>query len=181
MKGPTATGSLDPQQATKESVKTQKPARPAHSSHTKEQTPAEQIRVKITKGIKSGDTIRIQLRPESLGKVDVRLDVHDGRVSASIVVDTRETLDMLKNDVRNLEKALNEAGLKTDQSSLNFSLRGEGQSNQAQQKAQDERSGPGTPYDTHAQNLDDDLVEDVPLDTLRAAAAQARGGVDVKI
>ena len=181
VKGANVTSSVDPQHGTKESVRTQKPARPAQTSQTREQTPVEQIRIKITKGIKNGDTIRIQLRPETLGKVDVRLEVHDGRVSAYVVTDTRETLDLLKNDMRSLERALNEAGLKTDQGSLNFSLRGEGQSNHAQQKEQDERASPSTPYDAQAQNLDDDLIEEASLEARRAAAAQARGGVDVQI
>lgn len=140
----------------------------------------EQIRVKITKGAMNGDTIRIHLRPESLGKVDIRLEVHEGRVSAHVVADTREALDLLKADARNLERALQDSGLKTDSSSLNFSLRGEGSQQQAGQN-DNGRQGLGTPYDPHRQTLDDDLVETPDVETLRRTAAAARGGVDVSI
>jgi len=87
---------------------------------------ADQISVNISKAIKSGmDRIEIRLRPESLGRVDVRLEVsRDGRVAAAVTVDNRDTLELLKSDARGLERALQDAGLKSDSGSLSFSLRG---------------------------------------------------------
>lgn len=88
---------------------------------------AEQISVQIAKAVRAGvDQIDIQLRPKELGRVDVRLELgSDGRVSATISVDNRETLDLLKTDAHGLEKALDDAGLKVDSNSLNFNLRGQ--------------------------------------------------------
>lgn len=75
------------------------------------------------------DEIRIQLKPASLGAIDVKLNVaHDGRVTAVISADRSDTLNMLKQDSGNLQQALREAGLNADGGSLSFNLRGEGQS-----------------------------------------------------
>ena len=79
--------------------------------------------------MKAGLTrIEIELEPASLGKIEVRLDFgRDGRVSALFVAETREALDALRADARTLERALSEAGVKTDSTSLDFSLREHGQ------------------------------------------------------
>lgn len=91
-----------------------------------QQAAVDQVSVQISKAIKDGvDRINIQLRPEHLGRVDVRLEVTDGRVSATVTADSKETLDMLQRDARELERALQQAGLQTDTGSLNFSLRGQ--------------------------------------------------------
>ncbi len=90
-------------------------------------TVVDQISVQITKALQNGtDRINIQLRPESLGRVDVRMELsHDGRVTATVTADNKDTLDMLQRDARGLEKALQDAGLQTDSGSLSFNLRGQ--------------------------------------------------------
>jgi flagellar hook-length control protein FliK len=66
----------------------------------------------------------IRLDPPELGRIDVRLDVaRDGSVSSRLVVERAETLDMLRRDAGNLERALQSAGLNTSGSGLEFSLR----------------------------------------------------------
>jgi len=88
----------------------------------------DQVKVNIMKAAKDGaDTINIRLRPSELGRVEVKLDIHnDGTVRAMIVADRPETLDVLRRDAAGLDKALQDAGLKPGQDSLNFSLRDEG-------------------------------------------------------
>ncbi len=67
---------------------------------------------------------QIRLDPAELGRVDVRLEIgRDGRVAAQVTADRPETLDILRQDSRALERAFQDAGLKTDQNSLNFSLK----------------------------------------------------------
>ncbi|NKD54456.1 MULTISPECIES: flagellar hook-length control protein FliK [unclassified Haematospirillum] len=173
-----ATGATTQQQ--REASRTTSTFRPTQTPKTPDPSPVEQIRLKITKGAINGDTIRIQLRPETLGKVDIRLEVHEGRVSAHVVAETRDALDLLKADARNLERALQDSGLKADSGSLNFSLRGEGNPRQADQN-DGGRQGAGTPYDPHRHTLDDDLAEAPDIESLRRTAAAARGGVDVRI
>jgi len=51
----------------------------------------------------------------------------DGRVSAVVTADNKDTLDLLQRDQRALERALQDAGLKADSGSLSFNLRGGGE------------------------------------------------------
>ena len=101
----------------------------------------EQISVKVTKALKGGiDKINIQLRPAHMGRVEVKLEMtHDNRLSAMVIADNRETLETLKNESRELQRALLDAGLNTDSGDLNFSLRGE------EQQAQDDKGSSGRP------------------------------------
>ena len=73
-----------------------------------------------------GREVTIQLRPDELGRIDVRMEVgKDGQVSAHIRADKPETLDLLQRDARGLERVLQDAGLRTDGNSLSFGLRGD--------------------------------------------------------
>lgn len=66
----------------------------------------------------------INLVPASLGRIKIDLEIgKDGKVNANLTVDRPDTLDALQRDARALERALQNAGLKTDQGSLSFSLR----------------------------------------------------------
>jgi flagellar hook-length control protein FliK len=66
----------------------------------------------------------IRLDPPELGRIDVRLDVdRHGHVTSRLVVERAETLDLLKRDAAELQRALQQAGLKTPDNALQFSLR----------------------------------------------------------
>ncbi len=107
----------------------------------------EQISVKITKAIQSGsDRISIQLKPAELGRVDVKMEVGlDGRVLAVVTADNKDTLDLLKRDSGELQRALQDSGLQLGSSDLSFNLRGgdsdhtelEGHLNQDQASGED--------------------------------------------
>jgi flagellar hook-length control protein FliK len=91
--------------------------------------PAEQIKVQLAKGLKDGsDNITVVLHPDDLGTVEVKLQMQDGQVKASITADSPETLAMLKNDAHQLQQSLQSAGFSTDANSLSFQLRGDQQS-----------------------------------------------------
>jgi flagellar hook-length control protein FliK len=82
------------------------------------------IAVKAAGGAKS---FEIRLDPAELGRVEVQLNVaHDGTADATITVHRPETLALLLHDSQNLERTLRDAGLDVSNSSLNFSLKGEG-------------------------------------------------------
>jgi flagellar hook-length control protein FliK len=137
----------------------------------------DQVKVRIVQNAQSGlDTVRIQLRPDHMGRVDVKMSIVDGRVTAQIVAENREALDILKADSRGLEKALNDAGLATDSNSLSFSLRGDGDG----KLARDSRAA-GTPYGRPGRTgaVEDDVLAD--LESLRSTRAAARGGLDIKV
>ncbi|KZL18006.1 Flagellar hook-length control protein FliK [Pseudovibrio axinellae] len=83
----------------------------------------------------SGGVNRFEIRldPRELGGVDVSLEFSkDGRLRAHLVVERPETLELLQKDQRGLEKALQEAGVESEKSSLQFSLRQEGGGSQNQ-------------------------------------------------
>ncbi len=82
------------------------------------------LRTALDQGI---DRLDIRLKPASLGHITMKLDVSsNGHVTAVITADRPDTLNMLQRDARGLERALQDAGLQTDQGSLNFNLRGGG-------------------------------------------------------
>jgi flagellar hook-length control protein FliK len=82
--------------------------------------------VQLRKAVDNGESkLRIQLRPHDLGKVEVKLDITgDGRAKVLVMAERPETLEILQRDSRVLERALQDAGLKTDQNSLSFDLQG---------------------------------------------------------
>ncbi len=90
------------------------------------QVPVDQFAVHVARAAATGvDHISIKLKPASLGQVEVKLEItHDGRIAAVVTAERSETLDMLQRDARALERALQEAGLKTDSNSLQFNLHG---------------------------------------------------------
>ncbi len=85
---------------------------------------AAQVAVQIGNAATAGlGYIRIQLQPAELGRVDVKLSLdHNGQVMASISADRHDTLALLQHDAPALQQALQQAGLKADSGSLNFSL-----------------------------------------------------------
>lgn len=107
-------------------------ARGGAEQHAQPQRPImtsspDQVHVLVRKVFGEGaERITIQLRPAHLGRIDVRLDIsQDGTVTAHVLADRIETLDMMARDARALEQALKDAGLQAGRDSLNFSLRGE--------------------------------------------------------
>lgn len=142
----------------------------------------EQLRVTISKAANRGlDRVSIQLHPEKLGRVDVRLDFgSDGRVSAQVTVERPETLEMLQRDGRGLERALQDAGLKTDPGGVTFALRGDGGGGAA--NAQDRRGQSGRAGDSQTPGGGQDPGQEIgDPDAVAMEAARARGGVNVKV
>ena len=66
----------------------------------------------------------IRIDPPELGRIDVRLDVdRDGQVTSHVTVDRADTLQLLQSQQSQLERALEQAGLKTANNGLQFTLR----------------------------------------------------------
>lgn len=88
----------------------------------------EQVKVNITKSaVKGIDSINVRLKPEELGHIEVKMQIKDGKLQAQIVASRPETMEALQREAQVLEKAFNEAGFQTDENSLNFSCRNDGQ------------------------------------------------------
>lgn len=102
----------------------------------------DQVKVNITKSAVRGvDKIDIRLRPEDLGHIEIKMQISkDGKLQAHIISSRPETMEILQKEVQNLEKAFNDAGFQTDDSSLSFSFRNEGQAGQEQDRNAELRS-----------------------------------------
>ena len=126
-----------------------------------------QVSVQLSKAIQNGDNkIKIQLRPQELGRVEVKLEIaNDGRAKAMIIAERPETLDILQRDIRVLERALQDAGLKTDQNSLSFDLQSRKDNSDTQQA-----SSQNSDEDTSSNKSSDHLIQDNDSDSISATA-----------
>lgn len=128
------------------------------------QPAVEQIAMQITRAADQNiDRMTVHLKPAELGKVTIDLEVGpDNRLLAVISAERSETLDLLQRDAKSLEKALNEAGVKTDSGSLEFNLKGEGGS------AENGRDGDGKLHDGAVMlpgDIDAADINDIPKNT----------------
>lgn len=96
---------------------------------------AEQVAFTVKTALRDGSSkIHIQLDPQELGKLDIELHVSaGGKTGVVITADQKNTLELLQKDMRGLEQALADAGLKADSGSLSFNLRGQQQDGREQQ------------------------------------------------
>jgi chemotaxis protein MotD len=103
----------------------------------------------------------------------VRLDVdRDGNVITHMVADRTDTLDLLRKDTSGLERALQDAGLKTSDNSLQFSLRDQ-QANQQQQRHSGETA--------HVVIEDEQLAAIEPAQRNYARYNASTGGLDIRV
>lgn len=144
--------------------------------------PVEQIAVHIQKAVGQGaDKINIKLNPAHLGRVEVKLNVgKDGHLSAMITAEKPETLEMLKNDIRGLDKALQEAGLKTDQQSFNFGLKeqGNGQAEPGRDRRNSHGNKPSNQNDMPEEENDNGILANANVYGRNMAK---NGGVDIRV
>ena len=87
--------------------------------------PLKDLAVEIAVTAAAGNSrFNIRLDPAELGRIDVQMDVDKhGRVTSHLTVERPETLAMLRQDAPQLQRALEQAGLKTGDGGLQFSLR----------------------------------------------------------
>ena len=148
-----------------------------HTAVARAATPSipvpQQVAIQFSQALADGaGRISIQLQPESLGRVKVEIELtKDGRLSAVFIAERPETLEMLQRDSRALERALNEAGVRTDADGFSFSLRGEGR------QAQQFNNLPG------GSGSDGELdgIESAELLTLRAPILNANALLDIQV
>jgi hypothetical protein len=104
---------------------------------------AAQVGGEIIRRFNGHDTsFQLRLDPPELGRVDVRLDVsRDHRVTAVISADSPQALSDLARGARDLQQALQSAGLDLADDGLRFDLSSNGQGNSfAQTQAQQDQA-----------------------------------------
>ena len=101
------------------------PAAAASGTAAAATVPIAGLAVAIASRAQAGSSqFDIRLDPPELGRIDVRLGVdRDGQVTSHVTVDRADTLQLLQNQQPQLERALEQAGLKTADNGLQFTLR----------------------------------------------------------
>lgn len=82
--------------------------------------------------------VRIQLKPESLGKLSLEIAVEHGVFKAEILAESQQVKQLLEANLSNLKQTLTNQGLKVDQLVVNV---GQGQTQFGQAKGQNGQSG----------------------------------------
>lgn len=139
---------------------------------------AAALAIEIASRAKDGSRqFDIRLDPPELGRIDVKLDVDkSGQVNTHLTVDRPETLDLLRRDSQGLERALQQAGLKTSDGSLEFSLRQQTPDGAFQGRNQAQ----GNPQGNTVAGADVEQTAVVQADQYQWAA-RMRGGVDIRV
>ncbi len=120
----------------------------------------------------------IRLDPAELGRVDVRLEFNDdGTVTASLTADRVETLQMLQRDARTLERAFEQAGLKSSEGGIDFQLRDQGQGERQAQREQEQQSS----QSRRSRAGDDAMTEMKSVEAAVLRRLARPGGVDLVI
>ncbi len=137
--------------------------------------PLEALAVNIAARASSGRTqFDVQLDPAELGRIDVRISVdRHGQVTSHLAVERPDTLDMLRRDASSLQRALDDAGLKTGDGGLQFSLR-----QQTSQDGQQDQSGRGG---ARVLVADEEAVRVETAGRTYGRAMAANGGLDIRV
>ena len=134
-----------------------------------------QIAFELVRQVNDGNArFQMRLDPPELGRIDVKLDIGaSGHVKAHLVVDKAETLDLMQRDQRALERALQQAGLDSAKTNLEFSLRQSPFSGGQQQGRDQQENAFGF------QGQAKDTVEDVPPTINLYRASLSASGVNI--
>jgi chemotaxis protein MotD len=174
--GVPATGAIQAQQSGAAATTPVAASQLTATAATGAPVPVSGLAMEIAASVNSGKTrFEIRLDPAELGRIDVRIDVdRHGQVTSHLTVDRPETLSMLRQDANQLQRALDNAGLSTGNSGLQFSLRD--QSSQGQND--------GNQSNPNADRLvvsEEDNVSPVVAGRGYGRMLGSSGGIDIRI
>ena len=173
--GPQVPGAIQTQQTTASAA----PAPAAQltaTAATGAAVPLSGLAMEIAASANSGKTrFEIRLDPAELGRIDVRIDVdRHGQVTSHLTVERPETLQMLRQDANQLQRALDNAGLSTGNSGLQFSLR--------DQSSQGQNDGNQSNPNAHRVVVsEEDSVPAVVAGRSYGRMLGSSGGVDIRV
>ena len=105
-----------------------------------------------------GGSFRIKMAPESLGKIDVKLDVVQDRMVARMSVDSPLAKQVVESNLHTLRDALQQSGIKVDNISVNVS----GQGNNADLSNRQTGQQAGGSYNNGNYDFEADEIEVIP-------------------
>ena len=171
---------LNPAAFSLELLGSEAPIRLQRPSAELAQLPAQQqMQLRITQALTEGQNrVLLQLFPEELGRVDIRMDIdRDNHASVRIITESREAYDLLRADKPNLERLLLDAGLTTDQDSMQFSHHSQEDSQHASAGQQSLSSGDAARE--KAALGDDELTSDAAITDQLSLIATT--GLNIKV
>jgi chemotaxis protein MotD len=150
-------------------------AAPSGLLQASQPVPVAHLGVELAARVQSGASrFEIRLEPAELGRIDVRIEIdRHGQVSSHMTVEKPETLAMLKQDAPQLQRALADAGLKTFDGGLQFSL---GDQSQPRQNP--------LPGEQHGQRFhirDDEAIAAAPPVRSYGRLLGGGGGIDIRV
>jgi flagellar hook-length control protein FliK len=150
------------------------PANAPYAMASSAPVPISGLAVEFVSRVRNGNNrFEIRLDPPELGRIDVHLKVdRDGNVTSRLVVERAETLDLLRRDAPSLERALHNAGLKTGEQGLEFSLR-----NQAFDRDQSGRNESGA----SRLIIPDEVQPSGPITGGYSRRFGIGGGIDIRV
>ena len=77
-------------------------------------------------------TIRLALKPETLGNVKIHLEMADNKITGRIVVESEEALNAFRREISSLEQAFRDSGFES--ADLNLSMSADGSNAQEQER-----------------------------------------------
>lgn len=133
-----------------------------------ERTVVEQLSNGMLKvATKQGGKVVIKVTPEHLGNVEVTLAKKNGLTVVRVVVDRSETLEMVRSDIRSLERSLIESGIDVRSNSISLALKSSSGDADAGHQAFD-----GNSNQPRAGGKNNSEVSDVPRRVI-----EGRGGI----
>ncbi|HTE93188.1 MAG TPA: flagellar hook-length control protein FliK [Bradyrhizobium sp.] len=172
--GVQATGAIQPQLHS--SAAAAAPVGPLNvTAATNAAVPLSGLALEIAVSAKSGKSrFEIRLDPADLGRIDVRIDVdRNGQVTSHLTVEKPETLSMLRQDAPQLQRALDDAGLRTGNGGLQFSLRDQSSSGQD--------NGSGSGRNAHRLIVEEDSIPAAVAGRTYGRMLGSSSGVDIKV
>ncbi len=172
----TDSGSIAARGATRSAAEAGAGQPPRFSPHT-----ANQLAGQISQRFANGSRVfGIRLDPAELGRVDIRLELsQNNRVHATLTVERGDTLAEMQRSTRDLERALNDAGLELEEDGLTFELsEGSGE----QESAESEQ---GSHFNVYG--LDEDSAHELGAEIIPGLAdaygfsLSRRDGVDLRV
>ena len=160
------------------SVATASTATLTATAATSNAVPISGVPIEIAAAARAGKTrFDISLDPVDLGRIDVRINVdRNGQVTSHLTVEKPETLSLLRQDAPQLQRALDDAGLKTGSNGLSFSLRDQNSSGQ--------NSGQNNDNNGNARRLiisDEDASTAAPISRSYGRMLGSSSGVDIRV
>lgn len=125
----------------------------------------DEIRVNLSKDVTS---MTLQLNPEQLGKVQIHVSTKNGVMQAQIIAETEAAKAAVESGLAVLKEAFENQDLKVDAIEVmvgtpDYFMEESGAEAQMEQKEQ--KSGNSTGQVNFTGNSDDDIIEDVSLET----------------